>query len=186
MFRRGHALYGHRSTAQFDGRIEREGIGGNDPKAALCDSFHRLRRPWTRFPAVVLAAVLEPNLAATALVALSIGHATRISSTHLNRLLIRHGNATQELETRCLVRFRVFEVGLLEDRLVFGPTAQARQCWEPIGTAGSAKTTYLVRFRLPFGWRSTSAGGDIDSMLDCGDGWAWVCGVCWEVGGGSS
>lgn len=175
MLRRGHALYGHRSPAQFDGRTEREGISGNDPKAALCDSFHRLGRPWTRFPAVVLAAVLEPYLPATALVALSIGHETRILSTHLHRLLIRHGNATQKLETRCLVRFRVFEVGLLEDRLVFGPTTKARQCREPIGTAGSAKKTYLVRFRLPLGWRSTSAGGDIDSMLDGGDGWVWVC-----------
>jgi hypothetical protein len=45
----------------------------------------------------------------------------------------------------------------------------------------------LVRFRLPLGWRSTSAGGDVDSMLDCGDGWiCWLCWASWEAAGNAS
>jgi len=140
VLRLGHALYGHRSTAQFKGRVKREGIGRDDAKAALRDSFYRLGRPWTRFPAVVLAAVLEPYLA-TALVPIQLAM-RRVSAcgfwgwTHLNCLFVRHGDATQELETRCLVRLRVFIVGLLQDRLVFGPTTEARQHRGPIGSAG--------------------------------------------------
>jgi hypothetical protein len=57
-----HALDGHASVVQFERGVEWEGIGREDAEAALRDSLYRLGRPWARFPAVVLTAVLEPDL----------------------------------------------------------------------------------------------------------------------------
>ncbi len=62
MFQLGNALDGYARVVQFKRGIEWDRVGGKDTEAALCDSFYLLGRPRARFPAIVLTAVLKPDL----------------------------------------------------------------------------------------------------------------------------
>ncbi len=74
--RLGNPFNGHASIVQFKRSVEGERISRDNAEATLCDCFYGLGRPWTRFPAVVLPAVLEPDLGTR--LAASTGIGTRL------------------------------------------------------------------------------------------------------------
>lgn len=132
--------------------------------AAVSQSCNLLRRQGTRFAAIVLSSVLEPNLPRR-LVSANSERYRRVPRlrTDLYFFFIKR-DAPHNLKTRRLVGFGICIVGRFEDRLVFcsGGTRPSATTQKPIEVGECALVgqsclgTNAVRFLLPLGCLSPS------------------------------